>query len=311
MLTSENDYTFLYSLEISFEEFSLLKNEQNLLVDFLQFPLKFIELLKEVMSAGNAEYPKFICRLVSDNPKPASFSIIETNSFRNIIHISLSFLPGNDSQLKAYLAGLVKDFKEKSSELTEKLKSTTKCLDSKEKDSKNTIENLTLELDNLKVKSAEQRNLLELEYTRKISDQKSGFLKEREEERVQKEILTRDLELKYQDQVNKLSEKISTLKESNLNMTEKVSNLQKSLEIVERDKSRLNSDLDLARRESERISYTLDEVQRVKSSLEISNERLNIHIQQLEKRERDLSSSCRGSDERIMGFQEKIVSIPF
>lgn len=276
-------------------------------MDFLQFPLKFIELLKEVQKAHRQEIPKFICRLVSDNPKPAAFSIIETNSFRNIIHISLLFKPGNDAALKTYLASLVKEFKEKSILLQDTLQKTRADLDKKEKESKDVVENLSQELDKLKVKSQEQRNSLELEYTRKISDQKSEFLKEREEERVKKEVNVRDLELKYSDQVNKLSEKISLLKENNLNLSEKVSNLLNSLDLTEKEKSRLNLDLMTARREQERLSYSLEEVQRAKAGLEDVNSRLNSHVQKLEKRERDLSDSCRGSDERILSFQEKIV----
>ena len=138
---------------------------------------------------------------MSDNPKPAAFSVIETNSFRNIIHISLSFIPGNDAALKVYLANLVKEFKDKTLDLSSTLKSTSHNLDLKIKDSKHSIESLTQELDSLKISSAEQRNKLELEYTRMISDQKEKFSKEREEERVKKEIKLRDLEVKYQDQV--------------------------------------------------------------------------------------------------------------
>jgi spindle assembly abnormal protein 6 len=307
-LTSESDYTLLYSLEITFEEFQLLKNEQNLLVDFLQFPLKFIELLKEVQRAHRQEVPKFICRLRSDNPKPAAFSIIETNSFRNIIHISLLFKPGNDSALKIYLAGLVKEFKELSCELQDKLVKTSLAKDKKEKEYAALVENSSMEYDKLKTKSQEQLNSLELEYTRKISDQKSEFLKEREELTVKKEVVLRDLELKYSEIVNKLTEKSNRLKENNTHLAEKVGNLTNALELAEKEKVRLELDLLTAKREQERQGYSLEELQRARVGLADENSRLLLSVQKLEKRERDLSDSCRVGDERILSFQEKIVS---
>jgi hypothetical protein len=55
---------------------------------------------------------RFVCRLSSQpHLNKAMLSVVETNSFRNIVHISLSFIPGNDAAVKVYLAGLVKEFK--------------------------------------------------------------------------------------------------------------------------------------------------------------------------------------------------------
>lgn len=55
---------------------------------------------------------RFIAQLTSDpSAKYATFSVVETNTFRNITHISLQFIPGADTAIKQYLAQLVKDYK--------------------------------------------------------------------------------------------------------------------------------------------------------------------------------------------------------
>jgi hypothetical protein len=40
-----------------------------------------------------------------------TFSVIETNSFKHINHLSLRFIPGNDFTTKTHLAGVVKELK--------------------------------------------------------------------------------------------------------------------------------------------------------------------------------------------------------
>jgi spindle assembly abnormal protein 6 len=58
-LTDETDPFFLYQLEITEEEFHILKNEQTLLVDFAQFPFKVIELLELCNSSAGDPSPKY------------------------------------------------------------------------------------------------------------------------------------------------------------------------------------------------------------------------------------------------------------
>ena len=100
------------------EEFHLLKTEQTLLVDFNSFPGKFIELLESCISNQGIDYPKYVAQLhqdaSSDNHQQHplwTLSIIETNSFKHINHLSLKFIPGNDFTTKNHLATVVKDLK--------------------------------------------------------------------------------------------------------------------------------------------------------------------------------------------------------
>ena len=58
LLTDEEDPYFLYSLEIGEDSFHSIRNDQNLLVDFQQFPEKLIELLQECINCRNDDHPK-------------------------------------------------------------------------------------------------------------------------------------------------------------------------------------------------------------------------------------------------------------
>ena len=64
-VTSESDPFFFHHMEVSEEEFQALKTEQSILVDFAQFPDKFIELLEECIGS-RGEVGR--CRLNRWNP---------------------------------------------------------------------------------------------------------------------------------------------------------------------------------------------------------------------------------------------------
>ena len=55
-LTDEGDAALLYNLDISEDDFHLLKTEQSILVDFPTFPSKFIELLRQCQAAAGEEH---------------------------------------------------------------------------------------------------------------------------------------------------------------------------------------------------------------------------------------------------------------
>jgi len=57
-ITDPEDPFFLYTLEIGEDDFHVLKNEQNLLVDFQQFPISFTQLLDECIDSKFEDSPK-------------------------------------------------------------------------------------------------------------------------------------------------------------------------------------------------------------------------------------------------------------
>ena len=92
---------------------SSLKVEQSILVDFAQFPDKFIELLEECIASRGEESPRFLAvlRVGADADENSSLGVVETNKFKHLSHISLAFKPGDDAAIKQYLAARLMDVK--------------------------------------------------------------------------------------------------------------------------------------------------------------------------------------------------------
>ena len=104
-------------LDIGENDFSNLKREQSLLVDFNIFPSKIIELLEHCSPNVKSHSQSSIhgVHLASTQDMSSSFivkldattgvlSIVETNLFKQLTHISLQMRPGNDAAVKVYLA---------------------------------------------------------------------------------------------------------------------------------------------------------------------------------------------------------------
>ena len=121
-ITSERDAFFLYTLQVSEEDFHDLKRDQSLLVDFASFPSKFVELLKlcggvdmpvdsstvDIENACPNRNPsrslKFFSVLTLADGNPV-FKVVEANQFKQLTHLSLRFQPGTDETIKQYLSG--------------------------------------------------------------------------------------------------------------------------------------------------------------------------------------------------------------
>lgn len=98
------------------DDYHQLKHDQCLRVDFNSFPRKFIELLEScrgnapgATALGPVELrsgePSFLARLETAVTGGFSvFSLVETNPFKELTHLSLKFRAGNDAAIKTYLA---------------------------------------------------------------------------------------------------------------------------------------------------------------------------------------------------------------
>ena len=122
-------------MQVGEDDYHQLKHDQCLRVDFKSFPTKFIELLEscrtttsgggadpkardggapdeggragrgEPLLPGGSGEPSFLARLETVAPGGFSlFSVVETNPFKELTHLSLKFRAGNDAAIKTYLA---------------------------------------------------------------------------------------------------------------------------------------------------------------------------------------------------------------
>ena len=58
-ITDEEDPYIFYSLRMSEEDFSVLKSQQGLLIDFSSFPSKFVQLVERCVAEYQTESPKY------------------------------------------------------------------------------------------------------------------------------------------------------------------------------------------------------------------------------------------------------------
>ena len=115
------DAFFLHFLSVSEETFGSLRQEQTLLVDFKTFPIHLMELLHCCLQDTISSYestpsntptssrpknqnPQSYTAVLNLQQDKSIFSIVETNRFKQLTHISLQLEPGNEKTIPEYLA---------------------------------------------------------------------------------------------------------------------------------------------------------------------------------------------------------------
>lgn len=142
-VTDESDPFFLYALECGESEFHAIKQEQAILVDFLTFPHKLIELLQTCTKKSD-DSQKFICTLDKGQGFEGTLNICENNLFRQIVHLSLKLRSGSDEIVKKHLAGKLKEYKGLCENLEVKLSQTEELLQLKSAEYKDIVKDFEI-----------------------------------------------------------------------------------------------------------------------------------------------------------------------
>eukprot|EP00951_Prasinocladus_malaysianus_P012056 scaffold89604_cov37-Prasinocladus_malaysianus.AAC.1 len=87
-------------MEVSEEDFAALRQDQGILVDFNMFPNEIISLLKCCITSSSDS---------GHRGSDGQFSIVETNQFKHLTHISLLFRQGTDTTIKQYLSSRLQE----------------------------------------------------------------------------------------------------------------------------------------------------------------------------------------------------------
>jgi len=93
IMTSEDNHFFLYTLEVSEEDFAALRQDQGILVDFASFPNEMIPLLQCCIASKAESNPKYACGSRSWN----HHLLLRQEELLVIVGILRSF-PRSDSQ---------------------------------------------------------------------------------------------------------------------------------------------------------------------------------------------------------------------
>ncbi|XP_031231128.1 spindle assembly abnormal protein 6 homolog isoform X2 [Mastomys coucha] len=301
-LTDDTDPFFLYNLVISEEDFQSLKLQQGLLVDFLAFPQKFIDLLQQCMQEHVKETPRFLLQLISpaallDNT-PVLLNVVETNPFKHLIHLSLKLLPGNDVEIKKFLAGCLKCSKEEKLSLTKSLDDVTRQLHITQE----TLSEKMQELDKLRSEWASHTASLTNKHSQELTTEKEKALQTQVQYQQQHEQQKKDLEALHQRNLHQLQNRLSELEAANKELTERkykgdstVRELKAKLAGVEEELQRAKQEVVSLRREN----CTLDTECHEKEK----------HINQLQTKVAVLEQEIKDKDQLVLRTKEAFDTI--
>ncbi|KAK3091357.1 hypothetical protein FSP39_019232 [Pinctada imbricata] len=259
-LTDDRDLFFLYTLRLGEEDFQSLKTQQGLLVDFAQFPQKFIDLLEMCLREEHKEMPKFILHFMSQGSfngerTMGTLNVIETNPFKHLTHLSLKFIPGTDSDIKKYLADCLKQLKDTNSLLQQRLEHTDMDLNQRLHHTQEALQSKTIELDNIKAEWTAKMNDMAAKHKHEMATEKektiqmqSSFQQRQDRERkdleqahmkIVKQLESRmyeaeaankdltDRKYKAESTIRELKSKLSSIEEEHLRAKQELQNLRK------------------------------------------------------------------------------------
>eukprot|EP00842_Homolaphlyctis_polyrhiza_P001760 jgi/Hompol1/2585/HPOL_001429-RA len=305
-LTDDTDPYFLFNLDISEDDFPVLRAQQNLLIDFAQFPLKFVELLEECIASTSEDHPKFLAHLATDShSRYAAFSIIETNSFKHINHLSLQFVPGTDAAIKQYLATLVKQFKSENGMLKEQLAKTNTLLNANVSECQATISRLTSELEQSRSAHLSLETKLRLEHAAELSKQKEASALERESLRIQFEASRKDTDQQHEQKIRDLSQKLASVTTAHSLSVQHGHSLESSLSSATQKIETFTQELATLKYELDRASTKYQQADRSRADIEAALAASKERIIELERSNRLADETQHKLRESLAQLQEQ------
>ncbi|KAM3876236.1 spindle assembly abnormal protein 6 homolog [Diretmus argenteus] len=278
-LTDDVDPYFLFNLSISEEDFQSLKVQQGLLIDFASFPQKFIDLLNLCISEQESENPRFLLQLSCQSPAldgSANFSVVETNAFKHLNHLSLRLLQGSDKQIKDYLALCLSSLKGEKQSLEIKLKKTEEDLSRQLSYAQQTLSEKTRELDKLRSEWTCQTNSLSSRHSQDLMSEREKTAEVQTRFQQQNEQLRQELEAAHKRSIQQLQSKLTELEASNRELTERkyknestIRDLQIKLVGTEEECQRSKQQVLSLRRENGTLDTECHEKERLVSQLQM------------------------------------------
>uniref|UniRef100_H2ZWA0 Spindle assembly abnormal protein 6 homolog n=1 Tax=Latimeria chalumnae TaxID=7897 RepID=H2ZWA0_LATCH len=230
-----------------------LKSQQGLLVDFSAFPQRFIDLLEQCISEQEKELPRFLLQLIISSPVldqlPASLNVVETNPFKHLTHLSLKLLPGNDSEVKKYLAVCLKNLKAEKSMLEEQLHFTKEDLSKRLNLTQQALTEKSKELDKLQNEWTSHTSLITNQHTQEITAEREKALQIQTQWQLQYEQQKREMEAIHSTAVQHLERRVTELEAMNKDLTERKYKSESSIRELKAKVTALEEDYQRAKQE--------------------------------------------------------------
>ncbi|OQR93052.1 ubiquitin-specific protease [Thraustotheca clavata] len=209
---------FLYVFSVSEGEFHDLKQQQRLLVDFPKFASNFMELLTCCLDNEKAKKATIDARPEGQTPLSylavlstaggggkGVFSIVETNPFKHLTHLSLDFVPGDDAAIKLYLAARLRQTTNEKLALERELNDTSLQL---QLTSASELE-LQKQVDRITQIHSEQVGLLKIKHAEEMTAQSEAAMKNLQETERSYSAKIEALQSSTKDQIEKFQTKIA------------------------------------------------------------------------------------------------------
>ncbi|XP_069497688.1 spindle assembly abnormal protein 6 homolog isoform X2 [Ambystoma mexicanum] len=300
-LTDDIDPFFLFNLIISEEDFQSLKFQQSLLVDFSAFPQRFINLLQQCIQEESNGIPRFLLQLVSPasvlDHTPAFLNVVETNPFKHLTHLSLKLLPGNDAEIKKYLAICLKRIKEEKLLLEQQLKKTENDLGQQLICTQRTLSEKSRELDKLRSEWTTQATTLSNKHSQELTQEKEKALQVHAQWQQQSDQQRKELENIHHKSIQQLQNRLTELELSNKELTER--RYKADSTIRELKAKLLGIDDECQRAKQEVLS-----LRRENSTLDAECHEKEKHVNQLQTRVAVAEQEIKDKDQLVIRTKE-------
>uniref|UniRef100_A0A4W6BWM3 Spindle assembly abnormal protein 6 homolog n=1 Tax=Lates calcarifer TaxID=8187 RepID=A0A4W6BWM3_LATCA len=311
-LTDDLDPYFLFNLSISEEDFQSLKVQQGLLIDFASFPQKFIDLLNLCYSEQESDNPRFLLHLSCQSPVlegPANFSVVETNAFKHLNHLSLRLIQGSDKEIKDYLAVCLSALKVEKQALETKLKKTEDDLSRQLSYAQQTLSEKTKELDKLRSEWTNQTSSLSSRHSQELQLEREKAVEVQSRLQQQTEQLRVDLESAHKKSNQQLHSRLTELEASCRELTERkyknesaIRDLKIKLVGAEEECQRSKQQVLSLRRENSTLDTEVHEKERLVSQLQM-------RVAVLEQEIKDKEQLMRRTKEVLEATQQQKESV--
>ncbi|OWZ03741.1 Spindle assembly protein [Phytophthora megakarya] len=333
------DPYFLYLWSVSEEEFHELKAQQRLLVDFATFPANLIELLQcclkdskniaqeeekekqeeeetveggkrgsnsqKTRSAGPIPLSYLAVLNTLDSNGQTVFSIVETNPFKQLTHLSLRFVPGDDVAIKAYLAARLAQVRASRRSLSTSLKQTSEELHiSQRREAK-----LQEQLSSLGYQAESTLSQEKMRFTDELDEQRRAAataLKEREDElnaKIDALVERYEKELQVLKAVAEESDvKVQSLSKQKYQHEMQLDHLRAQSQDLTQGRSALSGEVDALRTQNKELDQRVFQQEKQINALQVRADALQQQLADKEdviKKTTDLLQSAKLHNEEV------------
>ncbi|XP_077549163.1 spindle assembly abnormal protein 6 homolog isoform X2 [Haemaphysalis longicornis] len=284
-LTDDADPFFVYALTLTDEDFQSLKSQQGLLVDFLAFPQKFVDLLDLCTRDEHKESPRFVLSLLvhgRTGSDPAVLDVVETNPFKHLVHLSLKLSPAPDSAVRKHLTSAMRQLKEENRRLEAALRNSETDFQSRVLQYQESAAERLRELEHSRSLHASQIASLRDQHERELAAEREKARKASSEQQFRTDLEHRETEQRLRKQVQTLEAQVSLLEALNKDLQEKLSKSEQSARDLSLKVTTLEAAVGQCQRTAEVLSKEKDSVQADKQVNEKDVTALRSRVSELE-----------------------------